>query len=226
MKKRMEEEEDEEEDPYDDDSDDDDEDEEDDDDDDAYDNKGEQWRFASDGGLDEEERRALRGEASGRDGSEGLTHWQMKMMRKREKRAEEFGRDMSEWMGEAEGEGEGMERGEEWREQRVTWLVAELAVSRPAPLVRLLNAQRGWIAMQELEEIVRRLIDRMEPRRAVRVSGEMIRILRMQASVFLRSICPRGCEVEAVSWLSLPTTLCVEGAGQARCVAAVPDASF
>ena len=46
--------------------------------------------------------------------------------------------------------------------------MAELAVSRPAPLVRLLNAQRGWIAVREVEEIIR-LVDRREPRRADRV---------------------------------------------------------
>ena len=44
----------------------------------------------------------------------------------------------------------------------------------------------------------------------------MIRVVQVQASVVLGSICPRGCEVEAVSWLSLPTTLCdIAEAGRA-----------
>ncbi|CAI5494604.1 unnamed protein product [Closterium sp. Naga37s-1] len=51
---------------------------------------------------------------------------------------------------------------------KVAWLIDELAVLRPAAIVKLLNAQRAWIGMEHVEGVVRGLLGRGETLRAIR----------------------------------------------------------
>ncbi|CAI7859930.1 unnamed protein product, partial [Closterium sp. NIES-53] len=105
--------------------------------------------------------------------------WQRKMVEKRARRDAESDRDWErgrEWERDRESE-RGLSGGLGERDQegaadmaklKVAWLIDELAVLRPAAIVKLLNAQRAWIGMEHVEGVVRGLLGRGETLRAIR----------------------------------------------------------
>lgn len=90
--------------------------------------------------------------------------WKKKMARKREKNllAEESTPAFERYLDREEG-------GEEWKKRKLNWMLEELVVMRPSPLVKLLNAQRSWISPKDVRYIIDRLLDDGEGLRAVRV---------------------------------------------------------
>ncbi|CAI5525742.1 unnamed protein product [Closterium sp. Naga37s-1] len=110
--------------------------------------------------------------------------WQRKMVEKRARRDAESDRDWErgrEWERDRESE-RGLSGGFGERDQegaadmaklKVAWLIDELAVLRPAAIVKLLNAQRAWIGMEHVEGVVRGLLGREETLRAIRVCAQM-----------------------------------------------------
>eukprot|EP00850_Spirogloea_muscicola_P015073 SM000113S24029 [mRNA] locus=s113:56067:59247:+ [translate_table: standard] len=57
----------------------------------------------------------------------------------------------------------------EWRSARRAAVVAEAAACRPGPLVKLLNAQRAWLGLDDGRLVARALLERGDVLRAVRV---------------------------------------------------------
>eukprot|EP00850_Spirogloea_muscicola_P011654 SM000073S21430 [mRNA] locus=s73:249573:252679:+ [translate_table: standard] len=57
----------------------------------------------------------------------------------------------------------------EWRSARRAAVVADVAACRPGPLVKLLNAQRAWLGLDDGRLVARALLERGDVLRAIRV---------------------------------------------------------
>eukprot|EP00850_Spirogloea_muscicola_P009092 SM000050S17017 [mRNA] locus=s50:471351:474542:- [translate_table: standard] len=81
----------------------------------------------------------------------------------------------------------------EWRSARRAAVVADVAACRPGPLVKLLNAQRAWLGLDDGRLVARALLERGDVLRAVRVRHRV-----PCRSMFLPASSPLGNAVAAL----------------------------